>query len=289
MKAQLSHADVQRLLDSPSVDVRADLAAKVAEVYRGKLDPREREMAEDIFRAMVRDADTRVRQALSEALKSNPRVPHEVALTLARDIEAVAVPMLQATSVLSDDDLIEIVCGRATPQQIAVASRAAVSPRVAGALVDHGDETAVETLMRNPGAELDERGYGRAIERFGHRRPVMDAMAERSMVPPRIVERLVHLISEHLKLNLALSNHLPAELAEALVLQAHDRTTLELWPEDFDPQEVDALVADLHRRGRLSDTLILRAFCEADFGFAVAALARRAGLQPEEGWAMLHH
>ena len=67
MTDTLTQADVARLLADPSPETRADMAAKVArEFERGELTPDERRIAEEIVRAMARDAALRVRQALAE-------------------------------------------------------------------------------------------------------------------------------------------------------------------------------------------------------------------------------
>ncbi len=52
-------------------------------------------MAEQIFRIMVKDAEVRVREALAINLKENPNVPHDVAVTLAKDVDQVALPVLR--------------------------------------------------------------------------------------------------------------------------------------------------------------------------------------------------
>ena len=58
---------------------------------------------------MIKDAEVRVREALAQNLKENPDLPHDVALSLAQDVDQVALPILQFSDVLTDDDLIEII------------------------------------------------------------------------------------------------------------------------------------------------------------------------------------
>lgn len=111
---KLSEQDVNRLLADPSGEARAEMAAKIAADFdAGELTGSERKMAEDIFRLMVKDAEVRVREALSQNLKENPTVPHDVAMSLARDVDSVALPVLQFSEALSDEDLIEIVRSQA--------------------------------------------------------------------------------------------------------------------------------------------------------------------------------
>jgi len=285
---KLTQTDVERLLNERSGEIRADLASKVAGLYPGELRPTERALAEEIFRTMLQDIDVHVRAALAETLQNNPYVPHEIALALAKDVEEVAVPMLHLSMVLNDDDLIEIVRSRPVTHQLAVAGRNDISGDVADALIETGNDAVVVTLLRNEGASFDEPRYGKVIDMFSGKEMVMDAMVERPELPRGIVERLVTLVSEHLRLTLILDRGLPAELAEPIVLQARDRVTMELWPDRFDPAEVSSLVEELQSRGRLTPSLILRALCEGDFVFATAAMAQRAGLPVENAWSLLH-
>jgi len=104
---KLSSADVAKLLQDPNVENRAAAAAKVATTFGdAQLTEGERKIAEDIFRVMLKDASVRVRHALAESLKENPDVPHDVATSLAKDVDEVALPVVEFSSVLTDQDLI---------------------------------------------------------------------------------------------------------------------------------------------------------------------------------------
>src|SRR3954454_21847550 len=109
MAGMLTEADVQRLMASPSSDVRAETAEKLALAFdAGTLTDSERQLAEAIFRVMMKDVEVMVREALARNLKETADLPRDVALSLAKDVESVALPVLQFSTVLSDTDLIEI-------------------------------------------------------------------------------------------------------------------------------------------------------------------------------------
>ena len=106
----LSGVDVQRLLHDPSPASREEMAAKIARAYGAEgMNPQERTLAGEIFRLMLRDAEWRVRRALAENLCHNPDVPADIARTLAADMTEVSVPFIEASSVLTDADLVQIV------------------------------------------------------------------------------------------------------------------------------------------------------------------------------------
>ena len=181
---KLSSADVAKLLQDPNVENRADAAAKVASTFgTSELTDGERKIAEDIFRVMLRDAAVRVRQALSESLKDNPDVPRDVATSLAQDVDEVAIPLIEFSSVLTDEDLIGIVRTRDSSVQKAVAGRKDVSEDLADVLADTGDEEVVATLVGNEGARIKESTFGKVLDKFAGSDIVKAPMAQRGELP----------------------------------------------------------------------------------------------------------
>ena len=76
----LTKADVAKLMADPSAEVRAETTAKIAKQFEVEaLSPAERQIAEDIFRKLVKDVEVRVREALAAHLKNSPDLPHDVA------------------------------------------------------------------------------------------------------------------------------------------------------------------------------------------------------------------
>ncbi len=123
--SNLSADDVQRLMSNPSAEVRAETATKVASSFQeGSLGDVEKQLASEIFRVLAKDAEERVREALSANLKSSPDLPPDVAKSLASDLsDKVALPIIQFSEALNEDDLIEIIRTQAPQRQVAVASR----------------------------------------------------------------------------------------------------------------------------------------------------------------------
>ncbi len=80
MAELLSKSDVAKLMSDSSTEARSETAEKIASQFGGgELSDKEREIAEEIFRVMVKDAEVRVRQALSKQLKDSDNVPHDAA------------------------------------------------------------------------------------------------------------------------------------------------------------------------------------------------------------------
>ncbi len=272
--SELTQGDVERLLNEPSPLARAETAAKVAAVFsRHDLRPSERDLAKEVFRIMLRDTDVCVRRALSENLKHNPEVPRDVALGLARDVEEVAVPMLHFSLAFTDDDLIEIVRTRPLACQLAVARRAEVSPTVSDTLAETRSEEVVTTLAKNPGAEIADETYGKVIDMFSGNEVVMDRLAERPTLPVKYAERLIAVVSENLRIHLATHPDLSPDLADRLIMESREKATVALVSADAPDAEVNEFVRHLHVKGRLTESIVVRALCVGDFAFFGAAMA----------------
>jgi uncharacterized protein (DUF2336 family) len=281
---KLNEDDVKRLLSHPTGDVRAEIADKIASQHTGLSDG-ERKLAEDIFRLMVRDAEVRVREALARQLKENPTVPHDVALSLARDVEDVSLPMLQFSEVLTDEDLIEIVRSQSPEKQVAVAGRSHVSATVADALVDTGNEAAVATLVSNEGAELTENTLNRVVDEYGESETVGKSLVERKVLPITVAERLMTKVSENLRQHLMARPDLTPEAAAAMMLQARELAVLGLSNSESD---VAQLVGHLYNVGRLTPSIMLRAVCMGDMTFFEVAIAKLAKIKVENCRTLIH-
>ncbi len=284
MEEKLKEEDVARLLANPNGDTRAEIAGKIA-AQHPRLGDKERRLAEDIFRVMVRDAEIRVRQALSRQLKENPLVPHDVAMTLARDVEDVALPMLQYSEVLSDEDLIEIVKSQSTDKRQAVARRSKVSATVADALVDTHDTDVVATLVANEGAELTLATLERVVEEFAASDAVGMPLSERRNLPVTVAERLMARVSENIRNHLMARTDLSPELATAMLIQARELAVLGLTDSETD---VVKLVDHLSQNHRLTPSIVLRAVCMGDMTFFEVALAKLASIKPENARTLIH-
>lgn len=289
MSDKLSTADIERLLEDPSIDTRTETARKIAGGYgEGTLSSDERTIAEDIFRVMVRDAEVRVREALAVNLKTCEFLPHEVAKSLAEDVDQVSLPMLQYSSVLTEEDLIEIVSRADEVKHLAVASRAHVSQGVSAAIIEHGNTQAVTTLVGNGGAEISEESLDRALKDHGTNAQLGERMALRAKLPVGIAERLVSIVSEKIRDHLMQQHDLPNEVVSDLIIQSRERATLTLISEDSGGNEVRALVSQLYRAGRLTPTIILRAVCMGDLRFFEVALSLLAKIPLVSARLLVH-
>jgi uncharacterized protein (DUF2336 family) len=283
--AGLRFRDVEALLADPVPARRAKVAQQLAiDINANRLSGPEWALALDIMRAMAADAEVIVRLAVATSLKNSSRMPHDVAVKLAHDEAAIAQPILESSPVLTDQDLMSVLAEGNGTKQVAVAKRAEVSPTLAAAVVDTGNAAAVTTLVGNEGATISEDLYQRTLDRYGRFETVKAAMVHRSELPVTISERLVALVSDRLKVVLASRHALPEEMAADILFAARERATVGLISQG----DTHALVSQLHARGRLTSSLVLRALCMGDMRFTEDAMAEIAGISAEKAALLIH-
>ena len=286
---RLSQEDVKRLMSDPSAQTRADTSAKIAAQFEAQeLSDSERQIAEDIFRALVKDVEVRVRESLAAHLKNSPDLPRDVALALAKDVDSVALPMLKFSEVLTDEDLIEIVRGQNAAKQVAIAQRRAVSSHLADALIDTGNENAVARLVANEGADLTKKSLNRVMNEYEKSVAVSDSLARRPNMPASVSEHLIEVLTERLQDYLISKHELPFETATNLILQARERATMSLVEYGSTDSELENLIEQLYRKGRLTPSLLLRGLCLGDMPFFERAMARLAELPLQNVRILIH-
>jgi uncharacterized protein (DUF2336 family) len=290
MAQNLNSSDVARLLSEPTAENRAEAARKVSEQFtRGSLTSEERIIAEEIFKLMVKDAEVRVREALSESLKHSNNIPHDVAVVLAHDVAEVSMPMLEFSEVLNDEDLIEIVKSQGANFQQAVAKRSNVSANLANSIVENSaDVSVVASLMENEGVDLREDLMSKVLDKYGEDEKINTPLAQRHNLPINIAERLVNLVSEQVRDHLVTHHEMSPNTVMDLFFNARERATAGLIRDDHDTMNLDNLIEQLYSNGRLTETLIFRALCLGDIVFFGVALAKLAKITVANAYQLIH-
>lgn len=287
----LSEQDVHRLLTESSGESRADVVMKIAANYnRGDFSDRELPVAEQIFRLLAKDGSLPVRSVLAELLKQSDHLPRDVALTLAHDYEdAVATPILQHSTVLSEYDLVRVV-ERASdmPRLLAIAQRKLVPERVSAALVDTGRAPVVGALIGNQGARLNEQSYSRIIQTFQNEAEMMASLAQREHLPVTVAEALVSYVSEATKKELRSQYRLQEAEVSRQTQSVREHATLRLLDGDPSLEAHAALVTQMLESDRLTPSLLLSALCRGNVLFFEMALAHLAAIPLSNAQLLIH-
>jgi uncharacterized protein (DUF2336 family) len=284
----LTQADVAKLLAEPSASVRSGLAGKLAlEIDNPRLNDSEIQIAQDIVRVMAKDAEASVRQALAQCLRKAARMPHDVAVKLANDIESVALPILENSQVLTDDDLAQIIKSGAASKHEAIAGRPQVSEKLSDVLISNAGEKAVARLMGNTGARISEPSLNKAVDRFAESELVKEKIVTRHVLPVAVTERLVTMVSENLKEYLVRHHEMSPTMASNLVMQSRERAIIALSDKSSD-EELEQMVVQMQKNNRLTPSIILRSVCMGDIALFEMALAVLANVPVVNARILIH-
>ena len=185
-------------LDEVNWTARAKCAERVAALYcQDRLDTAERGLAEATFRLLCYDGEVVVRRLLAECLKRAPRLPRDIALSLATDKSEIAVPFIEESPSLADRDLLAILREHPGPHRAAIAGRQDLSEQVSDALCRCDDGTTATMILANHGAAVSSATLHWLLDQRPQR-SLLEAIGRRRLLPLAIGERLRRVLRDRL-------------------------------------------------------------------------------------------
>ncbi len=188
-----------------SLEGRRALTATIADLFDkpdGVLSERERALMTDILRKLIHDCEKAVRRDLAERLSSAPNPPHELIVALANDEIEVAEPILKASAVLRDAELVGVIRHRTQQHQLAIAMRRSLSEYVSDALVETGNIDVVKVLLENSDARISEATMEYLAEESRRVDTYQEPLLRREDLKPELAARM------YLWVSVALRSHI---------------------------------------------------------------------------------
>lgn len=253
------------------------LAKTISDLFTGKdrvLNERERAMMFDIMHKMVRSAEMSVRRIISEQLAKLPDTPRDLVRLLADDDVEVAYAILRESTVLEDEDLIEVIRHRTLEHQLAIAVRRSVSEGISDALVETGDESVITTLLKNSGANISLA----TMEYLAEESKRVDAFQEpilcREDLDPVLAKRMYLWVSAALRQyildNFKLDKKVLDDLLEKTARVQGETAESASGPDN----KTDGLAAEIEKEGLGLARMMIRALKDGEV-FLFEAMFRR--------------
>jgi len=198
----MNAAQLEQLARNGSASSTGALVAALAELFC-TAEETERERVSLIFGDIVMRVLDRVeseaRCALSSRIAGEANAPKEVLKTLAKDDDLdVALPVLEGSESLDDDDLAAIAEVVSNDHLMALARRSDVQPSLAKVIARKGDAPHLHTLTRNHDAVLCPECFDTLVARARRDETLQEALAERDDMPKPAAARLVSFLSREL-------------------------------------------------------------------------------------------
>lgn len=206
-------------------EVRAAVAEKLGVFAPDVIDERrsqQRTLTIGVLEALALDAAVKVRARLAESIKDVDTAPAEVISgvieVLARDAAIeVAGPVLEHSSLLSDEVLVDIIGAPSNAGSVsAISRRQGVSTRVTDAIASSGDDAAIAVLLGNESAQIREETLDRLIEQAPPKPDWHAPLVARPKLAGRQIGRLSDFVASALIEQLSQRSDLDPETSKQL-------------------------------------------------------------------------
>jgi uncharacterized protein (DUF2336 family) len=281
---KLSHLeDLARLTKENSEDGRQKLLREVTDMFMQSPDTlNEREVAHfgEIMGSMVNQVETMVRQHLSETISSVDNAPRDLVLSLANDELEVALPMLQNSTVLEDEDLVEIAEQKSQDHLNAIAQRESVGETVTDVLVKKGDDTVLGSLAVNNGAQFSRDGMETIVERAKDNDDLELSLAKRADVPADLAQDMFWRVSDAMREKILSANDsLDESQVDELMLEAEKWFAEQKGKGALD--QAEKFIVRKEKMGQLDKDLLLGLARQDKLPEFIAGLGRLANISTE--------
>jgi uncharacterized protein (DUF2336 family) len=144
---------------------------------------------DDVISRLIEKADRKVLVELSNRLAQVKNAPVQVVGALARNLDiAIAGPLIEKSTVLTDADLIEIADkDRKDPIVLAmIAARPQLSEALTDVLVRRGNAALARKLIDRADAPLSESSFARLVTSVANDKELAQAIAKRQDLPAEL-------------------------------------------------------------------------------------------------------
>ena len=158
-------AQMLTLASSRSAEDRQRLLLKVTGLCEaGAPPPGVAPLLADIFLTLTAQAERDIRLALAERIAGADWAPAALVNMLALDEIEIARPVITASPLLKDADLIRLLIEATLEHQIAVARRPRLSDAVCDAIIDRGEAVTMTALASNRSAQISDAAMRRLVD-----------------------------------------------------------------------------------------------------------------------------
>ena len=242
-------------------ETKTKIAEKLGHYYNSGLFKKEEiGLVHEIMHLLAKDAEATVRQSLANALKDNPNAPHDLILTLAKDIANVSEIVLEFSQVLTAEDLIAIIEEtKEILKLIAVSKRKDLPTNVISELWKKQEDKIVIYLLKNKTSHLNTSHYINIINTYQQNDNILLLLIERNNLPEEIIQKLFDITSGYIKGKLS---ELYPEIPFNNGHQEPSQDPLQETNYDYKNQ-----ISLMEKKGVLTHSLLLRSLCEGNISF----------------------
>jgi uncharacterized protein (DUF2336 family) len=261
---------------------RRELLREVTDLFfetSSSRNARETALFDDVLKLVAVDMQDGVLAELSERFADAQDAPIGLMKDLANHSFEVAGPLLRRSKALDDQTLLGIVKSQSQEHIKAVAQRESVSEVLSDAIVEHGDDHALDALIRNEGAQMSRQGMETAVDRARGNAMLHEGVVRRRDMPLDLLNEMYFVVETQLRDQIMQRNASvdPATLEAAL---AGTRRRMKKAIRDLtaETRQAQAFIGAKKLRGELNGQLLISLYREAKHAHFLFGLAEMTHL-----------
>jgi uncharacterized protein (DUF2336 family) len=188
-------AQLDDALQSGAPERRVQLLRRITDHFlseSSRLNEEQVGVFDDILTHLAHRIEERVLAQLSLKLAPVPNAPLNMIKCLAEDDNiSVAGPVLEQSSRISEQDLLEIAKHKSQAHLFAISGRASLNESLTDILVSRGDGRVASRLARNEGARFSSTGFAALVKRADGDVNMTETLSKRPDIPISLLKELM--------------------------------------------------------------------------------------------------
>jgi uncharacterized protein (DUF2336 family) len=244
--------------------------------------PQIQALLNSIFLGLVAGAEREIRKRLAEKLSTVDWAPPALINVLALDEIEIARPVIAASPLLKDADLIRLLVEATIEHQIEVARRPNIGAAVVAAIMKAAEPAVMTALAGNPTADIAPGDMKRLVKAARDVAALRSPLARHPKLTDELALQLYIWVGQALRQSLADRFRLDPALIEAALTQSVQEAHLAapagqapvLLARDGEREAMEhRLIEKLHSAGQLRPGYLVRALQEGRLSLFTVALA----------------
>jgi uncharacterized protein (DUF2336 family) len=254
----------------------------------GGLDTTVKALVESIFMSLVVETERDIRARLAERLAEASWAPSALINVLALDDIDVARPVIAASPVLKDTDLIRLLLEATIEHQIEVAKRPNLGAPVVEAILRQEEPAVLTALACNETADIGAAGLEQLVEASRRIAALRSPLARHPKLNSHLAQRLYLWVGQSLRSAIVSRFQIDAAALDAAIAasirEAHGNVRAPaphvVWERDGEREMMEKrLIEKLFAAGQLRPGYLLRALRERRLSLFECALAKLGGFE----------
>ena len=225
-------AETPDIQPSEATDRAVRALSRVADLFvagAGRYSTRQIEMFDEIFKTFVSIIALKVRAKLASYLATNSDAPEALMQAFAMDDDiAVAGPVLQKSTSLSESRLLIAATTKSQSHLYAIAQRQSISEVITDILIERGGRDVVRAVAMNSGARISNSGFDDLVSRSADDAQLALQLGSRRDIPRHHLVILLETASAEICEKIIAVNWQLAEAAKSTVTEVADEIGLEI-------------------------------------------------------------